>query len=345
MKGIRQLADHLSISTGTVSRALNGKADVNAETRKRVLEAAEKLGYVPNQAGRSLRQGVTGTVGLILSQDASIGAGSENFFPRVIDGLQQALSRHGLDLVLLLRPRGEKQDEFLRRMVARRIVDALIITSTRVYDPRFPFLTKSGMPFVALGRSETSRPENRWADLDFEGIAERAVTRLFERGHRQIALAGPRPDANLGALFLKGYRRGLDSCGLTFDPDLVFQSDGQEAGGYEIGSRILESKHRPSAIVLNAEMMSIGLYRRLGEAGLTPGKDLAIIAERESPVGRFLSPRLTCFRIDAAALGCSLGEMLLSTLPAFAEQYADVPRQQIWPFDLVEGESDPPLQA
>ncbi|MET0173733.1 MAG: LacI family DNA-binding transcriptional regulator, partial [Agrobacterium vaccinii] len=57
MKGIRQLANYLDISIGTVSRALNGKADVNEETRRRVLEAATRLGYVANQSGRSLRKG------------------------------------------------------------------------------------------------------------------------------------------------------------------------------------------------------------------------------------------------------------------------------------------------
>ena len=66
MKGIRQLAEHLDISIGTVSRALNGKPDVNEETRKRVLAAAEELGYVANQSGRSLRQGTTNVIGLMI---------------------------------------------------------------------------------------------------------------------------------------------------------------------------------------------------------------------------------------------------------------------------------------
>lgn len=66
MKGIRQLAEHLDISIGTVSRALNGKPDVNEETRKRVLEAARSLGYVANQSGRALRKGSTGVIGFMM---------------------------------------------------------------------------------------------------------------------------------------------------------------------------------------------------------------------------------------------------------------------------------------
>lgn len=345
MKGIRQLAEHLQISTGTVSRALNGKSDVNAETRRRVLAAAEELGYVPNQAGRSLRQGASKTIGLVLSQGAAVGAGSENFFPMVIAGLQDALSRHGLDLVLLLCPPDEDHEAFLKRIVARRLVDAMVITATRVKDPRFTFLTRAGMPFVSLGRSDSAHPENRWVDLDFEGIAQRAVKRLYQRGHRRIAISVPSSDVNLGKLFFEGYCAGLAECGLEKNDELIFHEHAHEEGGYRVGEKILALRERPTAIVLNAELMSVGLYRRLGEAGLTPGRDLAIIAERESPVGRFLLPRLTCFGLDATAIGRTLGEMLLSTLPAFAEFYTDTPRTKIWPMALVEGESDPPLAS
>lgn len=340
MKGIRQLAKHLHISTGTVSRALNGKADVNPETRRKVLEAAEELGYVPNQAGRSLRQGTTRTIGLILDHDSSTGSTSDNFFPRVIDGLQRALIRHGLDLVLLLCPNDEDQDDFLRRMVARHLVDAMVISSTRVHDPRFSYLTKAKMPFVSLGRSESAGAENRWIDLDFEGIAIRAVDRLYERGHRRIAVAIPDSDVNLAKLFLKGYQAGLEKYGLSFDPDLIFRAEVKESGGYEVGNQLLHLAERPTAILLNAEMMSVGLYRRLGEAGLLPGKDLAVIAERESPVGSFLLPRLTCFGVDAEALGETLGKMLLSSFSVFADEYKDTPHSIIWPMKLIAGESD-----
>ena len=98
MTGIRQLANHLQLSIGTVSRALNGKADVNAQTRERVLKAAVELGYVPNQSGRSLRKGTTSTVGLILTQGNSLGENNDNFFFGVIHGLQAALKKHKLDL-------------------------------------------------------------------------------------------------------------------------------------------------------------------------------------------------------------------------------------------------------
>ena len=100
--GIRQLAAHLDVSIGTVSRALNGRLDVNPETRQRVLEAAETLGYVANQSGRSLRQGTTNAVGFVMETGADTTAHGDTFFMLVFDGMQGVFRQHALDLVVML---------------------------------------------------------------------------------------------------------------------------------------------------------------------------------------------------------------------------------------------------
>ena len=109
MVGIKRLAQHLDISIGTVSRALNGRPDVNEETRKRVLEAARELGYVPNQSGRSLRRGVTGVIGFMMQTGHEItGAGRHVFHERVrrgADGAVAAPSRSRRAAVQLRRGR------------------------------------------------------------------------------------------------------------------------------------------------------------------------------------------------------------------------------------------------
>ncbi|MCE3519329.1 LacI family transcriptional regulator, partial [Escherichia coli] len=84
------------------SRALNGKADVNQETRERVLEAAKQLGYVPNQSGRSLRQGTTNTIGFMIESTIETVDTGGSFFMPVFEGVQSVFRRHHLDLVALL---------------------------------------------------------------------------------------------------------------------------------------------------------------------------------------------------------------------------------------------------
>lgn len=339
MKGIRQLAEQLNISIGTVSRALNGRPDVNDATRKRVLEAAAELGYVPNQSGRSLRQGTTNAIGFMIESGAGIAGNSDNFFFGVFDGVQNVLGRHHLDLVVLPCSTDEDPAAYLQRMVTRRIVDALIISATHRKDQRIELLSKARIPFIALGRSGTQGP-HPWLDLDFEGVASRSVDRLVARGHRRIAVGAPSNDINLSFVYLDGYKAALQRHGIEFDPRLVMRVASSEQGGYQLAHDILAMDDRPTAVVLVYELLAVGLYRGLNEAGLAPGKDIAVIGFREAPLSKFLSPALTCFSVSLRDLGISLGESLLASMPAYAEIYPQGIVNKIWPMQLVEGDSD-----
>ncbi len=185
--GIRELARHLNISIGTVSRALNGRSDVNAETRQRVLEAAVELGYAANHSGRTLRQGTTNTVALMMRTNIDTTGFGETFFMSLSEGVQEVLARHNLDLVILPCSSNHDQDEYLRRAVERHLADGFIISDTQRVDHRINYLIKRRIPFVALGRSLSGGP-HFWVDLDFEAVAKQSVTRLVDLGHRRIAL-------------------------------------------------------------------------------------------------------------------------------------------------------------
>ncbi|MGC4408251.1 LacI family DNA-binding transcriptional regulator [Rhizobium rosettiformans] len=338
MTGIRELAEHLDISIGTVSRALNGKPDVNEETRRRVLEAAEKLGYVANQAGRSLRKGATGIIGFMMQTGHDITGQGDTFFMRVFDGMQTVLARHKLDLVALLCSSEEDPDAYLKRIVARGFADGIILSATRYQDPRFELLHKTKIPFITLGRSQTDVGQP-WYDLDFEGMAEDAIERLVARGHTRIAISRPHGDINLGHVFENHCRVVLARHGLELDPANVYRSGPNEPGGYHVAQQVMKSRDRPTAIILLNEATVVGFYRGLQEVGLKPGKDIAVIGQY-SPQAQFLNPVLTCFRPDLRALGIALAESLLATMPDFAQHYPDAARRRLWPMILIEGESD-----
>ncbi len=344
MVGIKRLAEHLNISIGTVSRALNGRPDVNEDTRKRVLSAARELGYVANQSGRSLRKGATNAVGFMIESGLDTAGSNDNFFLSVFDGVQRVLRRHNLDLVVLPCPNDENPLRYLERVVSRRSVDAMIISATHKVDERIDMLLRTKLPFIALGRS-TSGANYPWLDLDFEGVASQAVDRLVAKGHRRIAVGLPSNDINLGYAFLEGYKAGLARNKLRLDPAMVFRVPLSEQGGYQLAHELLAMKQRPTAVVLVYEMMAIGMYRRLFEAGMTPGRDLSIVAFREPPLARFLSPSLTCFRMSLRDLGVSLAEGLLAAMPEYAENYPNGIVNKLWPMELVAGESDAPLQG
>jgi DNA-binding LacI/PurR family transcriptional regulator len=339
MKGIARLAQELGISTGTVSRALNGKPDVSDATRQKVLEAARHHGYAPNQAARSLAQGTTRAVGFVieLMWDASVGI--DYFVVGVFDGVQSVLRRHGLDLFVLPCPADQDRHAFLERFVARGVVDGIILAATRRVDPSIEFLQSSGLPFVTFGRS-TSGQDYSWIDLDFEGVANTAVDRLVAAGHRRIALTVPADDLNFGAVFRGAYREALARHGLPYDPELVYVTGLGEAAGYALVDDLLCLDDRPTAILLVYEIAAVGIYRRLAEHGLEPGRDLAVIGFRDEPAIRFLVPSLTTFTISLHDIGVALGTALIDQMPQYAGHAGQRVTQLRCSLSLRPGDSD-----
>lgn len=335
--GIRELARHLNISIGTVSRALNGKADVHPETRARVLEAAERLGYAPTQSGRSLRRGATGMIGMMIPTSDKT-ALSDTIFMTVVDGLRGFLSARNLDLVLLLCGPEEDAFAYTKRVVERRFVDGLIIADTQRVDPRIDYLIARKMPFVTFGRS-LSGGSQPWVDMDFEGMAEDAVRRLIDLGHTRIAMAQPMSEINYGYVSAEAFSEAIRKRGGDCHGALI-RAETNEAGGYALGETLLAATQRPTALILVNVDMAIGLYRRVNEAGVRPGVDLAIVGFNTGPHCKFLAPSLTCYQTDLTSLGARLGEALLAGMSDHAHLFSNVVVQDVWPMRRNRGESD-----
>ena len=337
---IHDLARHLNISIGTVSRALNGRADVNAETRQRVLDAARSLNYAPNRSGRNLRRGATHSVAFMLQPHPGDQQYGEPFFIPFLTGLQASLAESGLDLIVVMGAPGDYQQERLRRVVEARWVDAVVLAWTRRRDERIDYLTDVGFPFATLGRSRSGGATYPSLDLDFERAGEEAVDRLVAAGHRHIAAIGQSLGLNFGYLFLAGYRRGLRKHGIVPDAQLVAAGNINEAGGYEVTPNVMRGNDPPTAIIFNNDAMALGGCKALIERGIMPGRDVAVIVVVDTPLCRYFSPALTSFRPPLEALGRRLAEMLLAAMPAYAGPEGVRIMHEVWPMELISRESD-----
>jgi DNA-binding LacI/PurR family transcriptional regulator len=338
--GIKELARHLHLSIATVSRAMGGSPDVSAETRERVRAAAVRLGYSPHQAGRSLRQGRSNTVGLVLPAKGPEESYTLSLFFPLAEGIQTVLARQEVDLVLLQGRSEEDELGQLRRVVGRHLVDGVVLAGTRRRDPRIDYVVAQRFPFVAFGRSE-SAAAHAWVDLDFEGAAEAAVERLVERGHRRIAVGLPRDDAMQGIVYLGAVRRALRRRGIPLTEERIHRDELSERGGYRVADAILSRRPRATAVLFQSDCMAIGAYRKLHELGLRPGADLAISGGvLTGELAEYLAPQLTGFRIALRPLGMRLGEAILAQLPVPAGAPRAAPVQERWPLELAARASD-----
>jgi len=330
---IRDLARQLDISIGTVSRALNDRADVNPETRLRVREAAARLGYSPNQSARSLRRGRTELVGMIVptgSRERFIDA----VFQPVLDGLRGRLGQEGLDLAIFLHGRDEELFGSLKRVVERGLVDALVISNTLPEDPRIDYLVARAKPFAAFGRSR-SVGDFAWVDPDFEGAVERGVARLAALGHRKIGLLTSDDRANFVDLIRASHRRALRRLKLPFDARIDLSAAPGEAGGVEAVGALL-GEDRASAVLVADPQHASGLYTGLAARGMKVGVDLSIMGVLPGPFIDFLTPTLAAFATDWNAIGVTLAEALIQALSG---EDGRAPIRQIVPVVYRDGAS------
>jgi DNA-binding LacI/PurR family transcriptional regulator len=316
--GIRELARHLEISIGTVSRALNDRADVNPLTRQRVRDAAAKLGYSPNQSGRSLRRGQTDLVGVLLpsrSDDTLINM----VFLSVLAGLKRRLSDQGLDLAIFLEEGGDNRLDSLRRVTERGLVDALIIADTLTRDPRVDYLSKLGKPFVAFGRTQ-SHIGHAWVDPDFEKAVEGSVEHLISLGHRDIALALPDSQINYVGLIHRAFHAAMRRRKLHVAPAREIRRPPGEHGGLAAADALLGSASRPTAVLVSDSMHAIALYRRFGEAGVRPGRDISIVGLLTETRAQSFVPALTSYQTDWPGIGEQLGVAVIAELEQAASR-------------------------
>ncbi len=312
MIGIRGLAQHLDISIGTVSRALNGKMDVNPETRRRVLEAAAELGYSPNQSGRSLRHGTTNLVGVVIPTTRQKNLINPTF-AEALDGVRQQLIGTGLDLAIFLCADDADAFAHLRRIAERRLADALIIADTLPADPRIDYLIDKAIPFVAFGRSR-SGGSHRWVDIDFAGAVKQSVARLAGRCHRRIGLVLTSQDTNFIRLIREAHRRECRARGLDVRNDLVQRIGHGADAGYFGAQALMALPDPPTALLVQNEEVATGIYRCLSEMRIRPGRDVAVIALEDGGRANFMSPTLSAYRADLGIVGAQLGQALLAAL-------------------------------
>lgn len=330
MSGIRVLADYLGLSVGTVSRALNDRPDVNKETRNRVLKAAQKIGYVPNQAGRSLRLGKTGIVGFFVNSSEIATGSSAQFFVSIIDGMQAAFSAFNIDIVVFPVSRDEDSVGYLERIARRHIVDGVVIAETRPADTRIKLLETARMPFITFGRSGVDGDYN-WLDFDFESMAGMCVDRLVRAGHTKIGIAATNEDRNYVDLAIEGVQRALARHGLSCRPHEIFHCDPSEHGGLEVGSHLLKGKDQPTAIVATHQRIAGGIYTAFESAGRIPGRDIECACILRCGVEKVHDVPLIGFDAKLDGLGEALANMLLSRLPGFRASHAEFRRNILWP--------------
>jgi LacI family transcriptional regulator len=338
---IRQLAKLSGVSIGTVSRALNGYADVRPETRERIVRLARELDYTPAAAARSLKTQRSHIVGVFLETWEGHPDLQHPFFHEVLVGLKNTIGVGGYDLLLFASENpgnGYGRHSYLKRCRHHNVGGAVLM-GMDPGDPEVRRLMRSELPTVGID-VELEGPATTYVISDNIDGAQRAVRYFHSIGHRRIATITGLLETRPGAERLRGYRQALQACGLAYRDEYVAYGDFYVESGRRAMAELLALDEPPTAVFAASDMMALGAIRAAGDAGLSVPADVSVIGFDDIQLADHMNPPLTTVRQDKGGLGVAVGTALQKMIDG-----DDVPPRTVLPVELVRRGSTRPRAA
>jgi LacI family transcriptional regulator len=311
------------VSRATVSYVLNGltegRVPISDETRQRVLDAIEELGYEPDARAQALRSGSTKTIALIIPDLRN------PHFCEYATGIEEAARASGYHLLLSSTTMNDEYAVEIFKDLARRRFDGLIIASSFILESdeaqaTLKQIRERGLPIVEMD-------ENYGVDsvsANYREATREVMSHLLSLGHRRIGLIYGIGGHELGQDRLQPYLESLTTAHIPIETDLIAECGPTIEDGYQASLRLLQHSPRPSALIVINDLLAMSALRAAADLGLQVPGDLSLVGFDDIPMANYLIPRLTTVTKDARAAGIKAFDVLLARI-----QNPDVPHQQI----------------
>jgi LacI family transcriptional regulator len=305
---LNDVATLAGVDRSVVSRVINQDPNLNIrpQTRQRVLETIEKLGYRPNAAARSLRTSRAFMFGLFIPDFAN------PVYAEIIKGAEMAAGSLGYGLMTASSVGVRLARQHYIDLLAQGRVDGLLFAGDESGHELEQFRALR-LPWVLVNRRVDG--SRRYVILDDERGSRIAVEHLIGLGHRRIAhLAGPET-ADTARRRRAGYMAAMSAAGLPADPRLIAHADYTPAGGTAAMSALMSRDERPTAVLVANVASAVGALHAAYEMGLSVPADVSVIAIHDMPLASHLVPALTTVRMPLSELGRRAIEMIATRAP------------------------------
>jgi LacI family transcriptional regulator len=329
---LADIAREAGTSASTASRAISGRGYVSAAARTRLLEAAERLGYVPNASARTLKQRTSRVIGVVVSDLGN------QFYGRLAAAIEETLRDADYQMVLV-GDNSESAEETaaVRTFLAMRTPGVIL---TPVGDEAALTLARHGVAVVEVDRRLARVPCDAVV-IDNERGACDATTHLLEAGHRRVGLLVADTDWTSDAGRLQGYRAAHEAAGVPVDERLVLRI-GFHAADAELRIGMLLDEERPSAIFAANNLLAEQAWRVLRERGVRLPDDFSLVGFDDVAWMGMVSPGITVVAQPTEELGRRAGELLLRRL---ADPGCETTVEELEPTLVVRGSSGPCLPS
>jgi len=321
------------VSQSAVSQVLTqSDSAIPEETRKRILDAVDQLGYVPNKLAQSLRTRKTFTIASIIPDITN------PFYPAFQRGIQSVTSAHNYDLIVYDTEEKEENEIRSLRSLERAGVDGSIVVLWHLDAEHLKPLIEQNIP-VVIWRGRPRIEENPNLDtiyVDNVSMAKTSVSYLIEKGHTRIGMIAGLEDTPPRQNRINGFCEALTEHNLPLDDVLIQGGDFTESGGYQGMKKLLTLKQRPTAVFTANDLMALGAMMAIREVNLLIPEDIALIGIDDIPAAKLVHPSLTTINQMQENIGRRAAEMLFERINGSAP---DRPRLEEMPFELIVRES------
>lgn len=306
---IKDIAQKLGLSPSTVSRGLKDHPHINEKTKKKIRDAAVKLGYKHNAIAASLRNNKSNIIGLIVPKISMF------YQSAVLTAIQNKLHEYKYNLMVCQSNESvELERELVNALYAAR-VEGLIVSATlnTVDFSHFDVFSNSNTPLVFFDRIPVDYPANKVEGDEYNG-GFLATTHLLELGCRRIAHIGGPISCNLYRFRYAGYKDALVKHGLTVNDDLVFFHDLTAENGLKTAQELFAKKPYPDAIFACNDTTAVAIIQYAKSLGIEIPSKLKVIGYSNGPLSQIIDPPLTSVEQYTSKVGIAAATMMMDLI-------------------------------
>jgi LacI family transcriptional regulator len=306
---IYDIASKLNLSPATISRALQNHPAVNKQTKKKIFDMAEKIGYQTNHFARNLRSQKTKTIGVIVPRLNS------HFMSSVIAGVEQYANKEGYNLIISQSSEIASKEADNARTLFNNRVDGLLVSL--VYDTtdlsHFDRFSKKNIPIIFFDRV-AEFGQSTFIIINNEKAAYDVTRHLISQGCRRIVHITAPSAQNVYADRLQGYKQALKAAQIPFDESYVLTGNLSLEAGKKAAEAILEMNPRPDAVFGANDNCAVGCMLTLKAAGIRIPEDMAVAGFNNDPVSQVIEPNLTTVNNPGYEMGEVAARQLINHL-------------------------------
>jgi LacI family transcriptional regulator len=311
MVNIRQsdIAKELNISRVTVSKALRNHPDISRSMKKKIIETAGKMGYVPNLIARQLNSRRTFTIGIVVPDLEN------SFFSYIVDSMVDYATEHNYYVILTVsREKESIEKQNIENLIGMRVDGLLVCLSQETTDRAvFTKVGKMNIPLVFFDRAFENMKFSRVVFDDKPG-AVNSLNRIIREGYTKIANFSGYLKTNIGKQRFEVFIETLAKNKIPISKEWIIERGFELNDGYESFKKLISSGNLPEVVFTVNDRVALGAYKAAKEAGLRIPEDIGIFGYGFYEITDFFDPQLTVINQDPRKMGNEACKLLINEI-------------------------------